>query len=295
MKGMKIKGVAKFLEKIPDYRGKRLMIIPLSALLSFLVALGLMVFLDISPRLFSSIPILGLLAPFMPIFSTLLFEILGLFLISRIWSKKEAYLEKYGERAYQKAIFFITIGIPFFVASMLHGFIPINLIPPLPEEGTITWFMANPLSIFLFEGLDPTYLPRLILGAIFVLLGLATLLRALKTFGLDYMAIIYTYYPKESTVQDNEIYSILRHPAYHAIILISIGSIFFRFSLYAMIISLLFILGMNIHVRFVEEKELKQRFGESYKKYMETTNALFYHPKSMGKYFRFLIGKQVDN
>jgi protein-S-isoprenylcysteine O-methyltransferase Ste14 len=105
------------------------------------------------------------------------------------------------------------------------------------------------------------------------------------------MAIIYTYYPEESTVQDNEIYSILRHPAYHGIILISIASIFFRFSLYAIIICLIFILGMKIHVRFVEEKELQQRFGESYMKYMETTNALFYNPKKIGKYFRFLMGQ----
>jgi protein-S-isoprenylcysteine O-methyltransferase Ste14 len=227
----------------------------------------------------------------MPIFSTLLFEIIGLLLISRIWSKKDVYLKKYAENAYQKTMPYMTVGIPFFVASMLHAFIPITFIPPAPPEGSITWKMGSKLSIFLFNIGDPTYIPRVMVGSLFVVLGMATLVRALIVFGLDYMSMVYLYYPEESSVQDNQIYSILRHPAYHGIILISIGAIFFRFSIYSIIITVLFYIGMNIHVKFVEEKELQQRFGQDYKEYMETTNALFYHPKHIGKFFKFLLGK----
>jgi protein-S-isoprenylcysteine O-methyltransferase Ste14 len=288
---MRIKGIDEFLEKLPDYRGKRILVVPLTAILSFLVSLGLMMFADLTPRLFPQVRVLQIIESLMPILSTLFFEALGLFLISRIWTKKSAYLEKYGEKAYQKSIYYITVGIPLFISSMLHAFIPIHLIPPFPSEGSITWIMANNLSTFLFYVGDPIYVPRIMIAFLFVLLGIGTLLRALDVFGLDYMSMVYLYYPEESEVQDNEIYSILRHPAYHGIILISFGAIFLRFSVYSLLICLFFIIGLNIHVKFVEEKELKQRFGKAYKKYMETTNALFYSPKNIGKYFKFLLGK----
>jgi protein-S-isoprenylcysteine O-methyltransferase Ste14 len=277
--------------KIPDYRGRRGYCIILVVMLSFILPLSLMILLDLSPRLFPSTPLLTALEPIIPIFSTILFEIIGILLIRRIWSKRNKFLKENYEKAYQKALKYIIIGIPMFIASMLHGLIPIYLIPPLPTVGSVTWFMANPFTTIFniqFVGLD--YI-RLVIGFIVFFLGIGTVLRSLFTFGFDYMSIMYIYYPKESEITHHAIYSILRHPTYHGLVLISLSSVIFRFSLYSLIICLLFILGMNIHVKWTEEPELIERFGTSYKEYMKTTNALFYPLKDLKKYLLFLSGK----
>jgi protein-S-isoprenylcysteine O-methyltransferase Ste14 len=288
---IKLKGVDKFLTKIPDYRGKHLFRIPIILALSFIIPLGTMLLLDISPRLFPSIPFLAGLEPFMPIISTILFQIISILLIRCVWTKKNSFLKQDYERAYQKSFIYIITGIPFFVSSMLHGFMPLDVIPPKPTGGTITWFMANPFTTLLniqYAALDYT---RIIIGFIILILGIGTALRSFFTFGLDYMSIMYVYYPEESEVQHHAIYSILRHPTYHGLIIMSFSSVIFRFSFYSIIICLLFILGMNIHIKWTEDKELIERFGTSYKEYMKTTHPLFYPPKYIKKYFLFLFGK----
>jgi purine-cytosine permease-like protein len=145
----KLKGVDKFLAKIPDYRGKRLFRIPVILALWFIIPLGTMLLLDLSPRLFPSIPFLAVLEPFLPIISTILFQIIGILLIRRIWTKKNSFLKENYEKAYQKSFIYILTGIPIFVASMLHGFIPLNIIAPTPNVGTITWIMVNPFTVIL--------------------------------------------------------------------------------------------------------------------------------------------------
>ncbi|MFX1305028.1 MAG: methyltransferase family protein, partial [Promethearchaeota archaeon] len=87
----------------------------------------------------------------------------------------------------------------------------------------------------------------------------------------------------------HEIYSILRHPTYHTLMLFSIGSIFFRFSIYSIIYFLIFIIGINIHIKFVEERELIKRFGEQYIKYKKNVPALFVRFKDLKKYLSFIF------
>jgi protein-S-isoprenylcysteine O-methyltransferase Ste14 len=292
---MKLKGIDKFLAKVPDYRGKRVYRIPLIVLLSFIISLVSMILLDLLPRLFPSIPFLVVIEPFMPIISTILFQILGVLLIRRIWTKRNSFLKENYERAYQKSLRYILTGIPFFVATMLHGFFPINLIPPTPNVGSITWFMASPFTELLNIQYDFLEYIRLIIGFIILVLGIGTILRSLFTFGFDYMSVMYIYYPEESEVNHHEIYSIIRHPTYYGIILMSFSSVVFRFSLYSLIICLLFILAMNIHIKWTEDKELIERFGTTYKEYMKTTNALFYPPQYIKKYFMFLLGKNENS
>lgn len=287
----KLKGIDKFLAKVPDYQGKRVVRIPLIVLLSFIISLGTMLLLDLSPRLFPSIRFFLAVEPFMPIISTIIFEFIGILLIRRIWTKKTDFLNKNYDKAYQKSLRYLLTGIPFFVASMLHGFFPLNLIPPSPIFRSITWFMASPFTVFFNIQYDGFVYIRLLIGLIVLFLGIVTVLRALFTFGFDYMSVMYIYYPEESEIKNYAIYSILRHPTYHGLILISFSTIFFRFSFYSLVICLLFILGMNIHIRWTEDKELIERFGTSYKEYMKTTNALFYAPQYVKKYLIFLFGK----
>jgi protein-S-isoprenylcysteine O-methyltransferase Ste14 len=120
---------------------------------------------------------------------------------------------------------------------------------------------------------------------------MAVVRKALKIFGIDYMGLAYIYYPNESTLQDHEIYSILRHPTYHTLMLFSFGSISLRFSIYSIIFFFIFIIGINLHLKFVEEKELIQRFGEQYKKYKEKVPALFVRFKDLKRYFSIILKK----
>ncbi|MBD3195413.1 MAG: hypothetical protein GF317_10180, partial [Candidatus Lokiarchaeota archaeon] len=258
--------------------------------LTFLISLINMIFLDISSRIFSFNGMFVALEPLLPIFSSFMFQGMGIFLISRVWVKKDYYLEKYGEKAYQKSILYILTGIPMFVSSMLHGFIPFNS-PWFPSPNNpLTIVLGTPILDYIFAQILFLDFLRLLFGVAILILGLATAIRSLFIFGFDYMALIYLYYPEKSRVVNNKIYSVIRHPAYHGLILVSISSILFRFSIYSILICLLFIIGMNFHIKFIEEKELIDRFEESYREYMKTTPALFFHPKHLKDYFVFLMG-----
>ena len=118
--------------------------------------------------------------------------------------------------------------------------------------------------------------------------------KTLKVFGIDNMALVYVYYPEESNLQNHEIYSILRHPTYHGLMLISIGSIFLRFSIYSIIYFIIFIVGINIHLKFVEERELIKRFGDSYLNYKKTVPAFLVKVRDLKKYYHFIISRSAS-
>ena len=120
---------------------------------------------------------------------------------------------------------------------------------------------------------------------------MAVVRKALKIFGIDYMGLVYVYYPDESTLQDHEIYSILRHPTYHTLILFFIGAMLLRSSIYSIIYFLIFIIGINLHLKLVEEKELIQRFGEQYIKYKENVPAFLVRFKDLKKYLSIIFKK----
>ncbi len=289
---MHIKGTEKLRSKLPDYPGNKLFIyLPIMAF-SFIGPLCLMIFLDLLPVLYSSNLILRSIGPFIVVISSLIFEATGIYLVSCIWSKKKRFLELSQERAYQMAFPYVVIGIPFFVVSMLHGFIPFDVFYAQLDESSLMWTMSKPLSYFVFGNADLTYIPRLLIGLGFLIFALGTVLRSLHTFGIDYMSVLYVYYPEESEVQNLEIYSIVRHPTYLGLFLMSFSFIFFRFSIFSIILCVMFIIGMNIHVKVVEEKELLQRFGASYEDYKKSTPAFFFHPKNFPKYIKFLIGQE---
>ena len=171
---------------------------------------------------------------------------------------------------------------------VVHSFFPTDLFAPYRIDDTLSRYLGVPISELLLS--FPFYILhiRLVLSIVFVGLGLTVINRALKFFGIDYMSLVYIFYPEESTLQNHEIYSILRHPTYHSLLLISIGGIFFRFSIYSVIYFLILLVGLNIHIKCVEEKELVQRFGPNYIKYKETVPAFFVKLKDLKKYFSTL-------
>ena len=127
----------------------------------------------------------------------------------------------------------------------------------------------------------------MVLSFIFLVLGMLTLRAALFTFGLDYMAVVYLFFPEESEVQQHEIYSVIRHPAYLSGVLLSAAGLFFRFSVYSILLFLLVYLVFRLQI-WKEEKELVERFGEGYNEYRKSVPAFLVRPSKMKAYFRFL-------
>ncbi|MHA1509925.1 MAG: methyltransferase family protein [Promethearchaeota archaeon] len=204
---------------------------------------------------------------------------------------RDKYLSKYGKKAYQKAFKFVVIGIPMLFSVIVHSFFSTDLIIPYGIDDTISRYLGVPISGLILGFPFYIFYIRLIMSIFFVGLGLTVISKALNFFGIDYMALVYLFYPEESTLQNHEIYSILRHPTYHALVLISTGSIFFSFSIYSVINFLIFLVGINIHTKRVEEKELIERFGEEYKKYRETVPAFFVKLRDLKRYFSTLFKK----
>jgi len=286
-----MKGLEKLKEKLPDYQGKKLRLFMVLAFSCFIISLVFQLIMDSLPRIFPDIAILQLIAPLTPIIGSLLVVIIGLTIVRSFWKIRDKYISKYGVKAYQKAFRFVAIGIPIVISVVVHSFFPTDLIARYGDKDVFSSYLGNPISEFLLN-FPPLFLYiRVALFFIFLLLGLAVIFKALRIFGIDNMALIYVFYPNESTLQNHEIYSILRHPTYHGLMLIIIGSILLRFSIYSVIYFLMFLVGINIHLKLVEEKELIERFGEHYKKYRENVPAFFVKLKDFKKYFSILLNK----
>ncbi|MFX0004802.1 MAG: methyltransferase [Candidatus Hermodarchaeota archaeon] len=284
-----MKGIENLKDRLPDYQGKRIIKFIVIVILVFFSSIVFQLIMDSLPRIFRESNILQILEPITPIFGSLIVLIIGFSLVYSFWRLRDKYLEKNRTLAYQKAFKFVVIGIPMVISIVIHSFFPTDLIIPYQNSHSISWFLAIPITNIFFNFSVILLFIRLILFLIFFGLGLVVINKTLKIFGIDYMGLVYIYYPEDSTLQNHEIYSILRHPTYHTLMLFTIGSFFFRFSVYSIIYFSIFIIGINIHIKLVEERELIRRFGEDYIKYKESVPALFVRLKDLRKYFSIIF------
>ena len=284
-----MKGLEKLKEKLPDYQGKRILMFLIVVFIVFLSSLTFQLIMDSLPRILGKVNILQVLEPLTPIFGSLIVLTIGFMLVYSFWRNRDKYLIKFGELAYQKAFKFVVIGIPMLISVIIHSFFPTDFIVPYEDNQNFNLYLATPISDLILDSSIVLLSIRLLFSFLFVGLGMTVVRKTLKTFGIDYMGLVYIFYPKESTLQNHEIYSILRHPTYHSILLFSIGSILFRCSIYSIIYFLIFLIGINTHIKLVEERELIQRFGEQYKKYKENVPALFVRLRDLKKYFSLIF------
>jgi protein-S-isoprenylcysteine O-methyltransferase Ste14 len=105
------------------------------------------------------------------------------------------------------------------------------------------------------------------------------------------MALVYLYYPDESEIQEHEIYSVIRHPAYFGVLCLAAGGLMLRLSVFSFVLFLMFLLGLLAHILLVEEKELMERFGEAFIAYRERVPALYIRIRDFRTFFRFLVRK----
>lgn len=284
---MKLKGIDKLREKLPAYAGKRIAIFPLLGLIASTLGYLFLIFLDIIPRVFSDNAFLLAIEPFLPLLGSIFIAALALWLIWGVWNKRDQLKGQYGNLAYQKIIPRGIFGVFLVPPVVFQAFTSIRSLPPGQPVNDLTIQWSRSLLPFLGIAPEIELWLRIILCGVSIVLGALTIRSAILTFGVDYMAVLYLYFPEESEIQEHEIYSVIRHPTYLGGVLLGIAGLFFRFSVYSILLCLLIFLVFRLQI-WKEEKELVERFGEGYVEYRKRVPALLVRPSKIKAYFRFL-------
>ncbi|MHA1510724.1 MAG: methyltransferase family protein [Promethearchaeota archaeon] len=280
---MEIKGLNKFREKLPILSGKRIILLPIYTLSVLFLFIQFVTFIYSLPNNSNQISMI------FPLLGILLLEIIALFLVYQFWLWRDKLKAKYKQKSYQKIIFVGFGGIIIMMALAFNNLTPIILVNLELGENSLSYYLFSPLTSIIAGNWVIIDILRYIIGIMLLLIGIMTMVRSLVTFGIDYMALVYLYFPEESEVQNYEIYSILRHPAYSGVILVCFAGFIINLSLFNFIYFVIFIIGFRIHIIFVEEKELIQRFGESYDTYRKSIPAIFVRPRNWKIFFKFLF------
>lgn len=192
---------------------------------------------------------------------------LGFLILSRFFSQKDRYREKYGERAYRNAfVNFCIPGLGIVFASIAHmGYMAGPGIPDL-------WWRSVLVDLGLF----------------LIVLGAALWLRSAASFGADNLAMLYVYFPDEGHIVDSSIHSVLRHPIYAAALYIGIGLALAHANWYALLVALILPIFLTGWIRLVEEKELIERFPD-YVQYRKRVPAFWAKPRQLAVFYRFIF------
>jgi protein-S-isoprenylcysteine O-methyltransferase Ste14 len=192
----------------------------------------------------------------------------GFLLLTLFFRSKEELLSRYGDGAYAAAAKrFVFPGIAIVIAVVARcATIPG---PPIPRS---LWFPVMPA-----------------LGWLLVVSGAVLWLRAVQALGVDNLTMLYVYRPEDSRLADQTIYRMLRHPVYAAALRVALGLALVNGTWFALILAVVFGLGVWGWLRLVEERELLERFGEAYAGYRRRVPAFWPRVRDSGAFLRFLI------
>ena len=193
---------------------------------------------------------------------------LGYVWLSLFFSRKNIYKQKYGELAYRNACAHFAIpGLMIVFSAAAH-----------------TAYMNGP-SIPRGWWTD-IFIP---LGWLMILIGAGLAMRGVLAFGVDNVAMLYVYFPEDGRIVDSNIYSVLRHPVYAGVLRVVIGLGLLNGNANALAFVILLPLLVFGWLRFVEEKELIERFGRSYLDYRARVPAFWPRWRDLPTFFRFLL------
>lgn len=190
---------------------------------------------------------------------------LGL-MVFGLLGQRQNYRQKYGELAYQKIAlhFFIPAGI-----LMFNG-----VLRPIWVVGeAVVWF--------------PFWL-RLVLGIYFCSVGLLLEYRGVKVLEIDRVVLVYTVFPERGRLVDSALYQFLRHPLYAALAHLGLGMALLSGTRDGFFCFLVFAAKLWIWSK-LEEKELVERLGESYKEYMKKVPAFIPRLRHLKSFWTTLL------
>jgi len=193
---------------------------------------------------------------------------LGYLVLSIFFSRKKLYQEKYKELAFRNAFFQNAIpGLAIIFAAAAHAAYMNG--PFVPRGWWTTVFVA--------------------LGWLMIIVGAALAVRAVSVFGLDNVTMLYVYYPEEGRIVDSSIYGVLRHPLYAGALRVVIGLALLNGNGNSLVFIFFLPILLFGWLRLVEEKELIERFGQSYLDHRKRVPAFWPRLQDLGKFFGFLL------
>jgi protein-S-isoprenylcysteine O-methyltransferase Ste14 len=197
---------------------------------------------------------------------------LGFLILSRFFSRKDRYAARFGEAAYGRAFTSFAIpGLGIIIGAIAHlAYMPGPLIPDL-------WWKPVLMG----------------LGWLALLIGVLLWWRAVNTLGLDYLMMLYVYFPAERRVVNAAIYQVIRHPIYAATLHIGTGLALVHAGWYSLLTSLILQLFFWGWIRLVEEPELLRQVP-GYKEYRLGVAAFAPRLRHLGPFWRLLLGGAVD-
>ncbi len=253
---MAIKGLDQLRRHLPD------IITPVDVLRFFVPSIflwALMMVLSIT---------MHFLWPFWQLLAEIVLGSLGFGLLALFFRYRQYFKSRFGPLAYSRA------------ASLL-GFPGVTMIGYM-----IAHIRDFPASMM------PRYWEITVLavvGWVSIVNGVLLAVRTVQTLGVDNLTMLYVYFPEESRLADHKIYSIVRHPAYGAVLCIVFGVALLSNSWLALACAFLFTMGLWSWLRLVEEKELIQRFGPAYISYRQRVPAFIPHLGNLSGLFIFII------
>lgn len=181
---------------------------------------------------------------------------------------RKSYREKYGERAYLKMVehYFLPAGI-----LMLNGV----LRPIWVMGGTVPFFGDRPLL-------------RFVVGFYLVSVGILLEVKGVKSLGIDRVVFVYTVFPERGRQIQSALYQFLRHPLYSAMSHIALGIACLAGTAAGLGCALIFAGKLWLWSK-LEEKELVERFGESYAKYRNEVPAFIPKLKQLKTFWKELL------
>ena len=286
---MKLKGFDKFREKVPVLKGPRIIILPLYVLFMVFLTFYYLNKIYFLPQLLSN-QVPDYLLPFIPLFGVIVAEVIGFMLVGQMWFWKDYLKKKYGSSSYQRIFLVGFAGILITISLAFNVFTEIQLYSQnIWQKSDYSYLITSLYSIFPSSIDNLVHQVQIILGLALLLFGLSISMRSVLTFGFDYTTVVYLYFPEESKIKENQIYSALRHPMYSGIILVAFAGFIYNVTIYSFLFFIIYLLGFYAHIHFVEEPELVTRFGESFLAYRKNIPPFFLNPLKFKKVLKFVI------
>jgi len=198
--------------------------------------------------------------------STAIVVTIGQLMVGEMIADRAKFKARWGVRAFSVAFRWLALPGLTFIAAAIGHFAWIEGVRIVPRE------IALVLVVYLLVS------------------GIALWWRAVTTFGLDNLSLMYVYFPGVSRLVQSNVYSVLRHPVYSAVLRILFALALQNGSAFALFAGCVAPFAMTIWLRWAEEPELIERFGEGYRDYRRRVPAFFnFDPRTWGTLWRFLV------
>jgi protein-S-isoprenylcysteine O-methyltransferase Ste14 len=282
---MPLKGLDKFRQKIPSFSGKKIAILPIFMILMVAVAFFIYISFDTLP---ATINPSETSAALYPLVGAICVMSIGFILVWQMWFWRNRLKAKYRQTSYQHIFLVGFGGVTWILTVAVNQYIPFYLFAPTYWANSALRLVSTPIEALFGNVALAILVVRCGITIMLLLTGLLMIIRSIQVFGIDYMVVLYLYFPEESKIQENEIYSVLRHPTYAGALVIGLGGTFFVFTPLSFLTFFLFLIAFYIHIHFIEERELIQRFGSAYNEYRKTVPPFFFNPKKLRPFIRYL-------